>query len=222
MTELKFVPLEHNPHDSPGELKERARQFNLEMQRRRSVRQFSDRPVDREIIELCLRAAGSAPSGANRQPWRFVVVESENLRRAIRQAAESEEAEFYRRRISRDWQEALEPLATGPKKPFLQRAPCLIAIFVQRHRRLEDGRLVKNYYPLESVGIATGILLTALHHAGLACLTYTPPRMRFLNRILNRPAEERPFLLLVTGYPADGVTVPALRRKALEEIAQFI
>lgn len=222
MTEPKLVPLQDDHRYSPDEMKKRAREFNAEMQRRRSVRQFSERPVDREIIEQCLRAAGSAPSGANRQPWRFVVVESGNLRQAIRRAAEAEETEFYRRRISREWQQALEPLATGPEKPFLEQAPCLIAVFVQRHRRLPNGRLVKNYYPLESVGIATGILLTAVHHAGLAALTYTPPRMRFLNRILERPAEERPFVLLVVGYPAEDAVVPELARTSLEQIAQFV
>jgi len=222
MSAPKCVPLPDGRRYSRDEMIRRAREFNVEMQRRRSVRQFSDHPVEREVIEQCLRVAGSAPSGANRQPWRFVVVESGDLRRAIRRAAEAEEEAFYDRRISREWREALEPLFTGPQKPFLEQVPCLIAIFVQRHRRRKDGRLVKNYYPLESVGIATGFLLAALHHAGLAALTYTPPRMRFLTRILDRPAEERPFLLLAAGYPADDAAVPELRRKPLEEIARFV
>ena len=222
MSEPKLIPLASFREYSLDEMKRRARDFNLEMQRRRSVRHFSDRPVPRELIENCLRAAGSAPSGANRQPWRFVVVQDEDVKGAIRRAAEAEEEEFYRRRASREWREALKPLGTGPKKSFLQQAPYLIAIFAQRHRQQPDGRLAKNYYPIESAGIAAGILLTAVHHAGLAVLTYTPPRMRFLNRILKRPEEERPLILLVVGYPANDALVPELDRRALEDIAQFI
>jgi len=222
MSEPKLIPLASFREYSLDEMKRRARDFNLEMQRRRSVRHFSDRPVPRELIENCLRAAGSGPSGANRQPWRFVVVQDEDVKGAIRRAAEAEEEEFYRRRASREWREALKPLGTGPKKSFLQQAPYLIAIFAQRHRQQPDGRLAKNYYPIESAGIAAGILLTAVHHAGLAVLTYTPPRMRFLNRILKRPEEERPLILLVVGYPANDALVPELDRRALEDIAQFI
>ena len=203
------------------EMRARARAFREEMSRRRTVRDYADRPVPRALIEDCLRTAGSAPSGANLQPWHFVAVSERALKREIRIAAEAEEREFYERRAPDDWLAALAPLGTGPEKPFLEVAPWLIAIFAQRWGHDASGRKVKHYYPNESVGIATGLLIAALHHAGLATLTHTPSPMKFLNRILGRPPEERPFLLLVTGYPAPDARVPGIGRKGLEEIASF-
>jgi nitroreductase len=200
----------------------RARAFYLEMRHRRSVRAFSDRPVPRPIVEDCLRAAGSAPSGANLQPWHFVVVGDPAVKKRIRQAAEIEERAFYSRRATQEWLEVLAPLGTDADKPFLEKAPYLIAVFVQRYGVRDGGKQVKHYYAHESVGIATGLLITALHRAGLATLTHTPSPMGFLNEILGRPASERPFLLLVIGYPVEGATVPDIRRKTLEEIATFV
>jgi nitroreductase len=169
-----------------------------------------------------LLAAGTAPNGANRQPWHFVVVQNPELKRKIRIAAEKEEQEFYRERAPKEWLEALAPLGTDEHKAFLEKAPVLIAIFGESYEQKPDGTKVKNYYVTESVGIATGILITALHHAGLATLTHTPSPMKFLNELLNRPANERPFLLLVVGYPAENATVPAITKKTLNEIADFI
>jgi iodotyrosine deiodinase len=205
----------------PDEMAQRARAFRESMSRRRTVRDYLDRPVPRAIIEDCLRAAGSAPSGANLQPWHFVAVSDPAIKREIRIAAEAEEREFYERRAPDDWLAALAPLGTGPDKPFLEIAPWLIAIFEQRWSHDAEGRRVKHYYPNESVGIATGLLIAALHEAGLATLTHTPSPMKFLARILGRPPHERPFLLLVTGYPAPDASVPDIRRKPLEEIATF-
>jgi iodotyrosine deiodinase len=203
------------------EMARRAREFCEEMSRRRTVRDFSARAVPRSLIEDCLRAAGSAPSGANQQPWHFVAVSDQALKREIRVAAEAEEREFYGRRAPEAWLAAVAPLGTGPEKPFLENAPWLIAIFEQRWGRDAAGRKIKHYYPNESVGIATGFLIAALHHAGLATLTHTPSPMKFLNRILGRPSEERPFLLLVTGYPSASALLPDIRRKSLGEIASF-
>lgn len=216
------VPLMTYREYPAEEMRERARAFYAEMRRRRSVRQFSPRPVPPEVIADCLRAAGTAPSGANMQPWHFVVVTDPAVKRQIREAAEAEEQEFYRRRAPQEWLEALAPLQTNAQKPFLEAAPCLIAIFAQPHRVTPEGETIKHYYVHESVGIATGILLTAVHHAGLAALTYTPSRMSFLNRLLHRPTHERPFLLLVVGYPAAEATVPDIGKKPLEEIATFL
>jgi iodotyrosine deiodinase len=215
------VPLTGYPEMATEEARRRARAFCETMSRRRTVRDFADRPVPRAIIEDCLRAAGSAPSGANLQPWHFAAVSDPVLKRDIRIAAEAEEREFYARRAPDDWLAALAPLGTGPEKPFLEVAPWLIAIFEQRWGFDQSGRKVKHYYPKESVGIATGLLIAALHHAGLATLTHTPSPMKFLNEILARPPQERPFLLLVAGYAAPGATVPDIRRKPLEEIASF-
>jgi iodotyrosine deiodinase len=222
MSEAQFMPLSDFPQYTPGEMQARAEDFYKEMKARRTVRQFSDRPVPVEIIAACLRAAGTAPSGANMQPWHFVVVSDTGLKRRIRLAAEAEEHEFYTRRATPEWLEALEPLGTDENKPFLEIAPYLIAIFVQRYGLLPDGRQVKHYYAQESVGIATGILITALHHCGLATLTHTPSPMDFLNQILQRPENERPFLLLVTGYPATQARVPLISKKPLPEIATFL
>jgi iodotyrosine deiodinase len=205
----------------PDEMAQRAREFRQEMSCRRTVRDYADRPVPRVLIEDCLRTAGSAPSGANLQPWHFVAVSDQAIKHEIRIAAEAEEREFYERRAPDAWLAALAPLGTGPEKPFLETAPWLIAIFEQRWGFDVAGRKVKHYYPNESVGIATGLLIAALHHAGLAMLTHTPSPMKFLNRILGRPPQERPFLLLVTGYPAPDARVPDIHRKPLEEIASF-
>lgn len=201
---------------------ERARAFYEEIRRRRTVREFSSAPVPRQVIDDCLRAAGSAPSGANLQPWHFVVVANPEVKRRIRAAAEEEERAFYHGRAPQEWLDALAPIGTDEHKPFLEMAPYLIAVFVQSFGALPDGRKVKHYYAQESVGIATGFLIAALHHAGLVSLTHTPSPMGFLNEILGRPSNERPFLLLVTGYPADDAKVPVITKKSLEEIATFL
>ncbi len=204
-----------------AEMISRSELFFEEMQKRRTVRDFSPEPVPRQVIENCLLTAGAAPSGANQQPWHFDVVTAPTKKREIRLAAEEEEREFYEKRATPEWLDALKPLGTDANKPFLEIAPCLIAVFVQSHRINEDGSIVKHYYPTESVGIATGVLVTALHHAGLATLTHTPSPMAFLNTILGRPKNERPFVLLVTGYPAEGARVPKITKKTLSEIASF-
>lgn len=205
-------------------MQQRAQAFYAEMRRRRTVREFSNRPVPRALIESCLLAAGTAPNGANLQPWHFVAVADLDVKRQIRVAAEVEEREFYSGRAPQEWIDALAPLGTDPNKPFLETAPYLIVIFGQSYGLLPDGRKVKHYYVQESVGIATGMLITALHHAGLATLTHTPNPMGFLNDLLGRPANERPFLILVAGYPAEDARVPAhaLKKKPLNEIATFV
>jgi nitroreductase len=222
MSDYPTVPLAGYEAYSEDEMRRRAEDFYAEVDRRRTVREFSDRPVPRDIIENALKAASTAPSGANLQPWHFVVVSGAETKRKIREAAEVEEREFYEHRASSEWLEALAPLGTDSSKPFLETAPYLIAIFLQKFGTLPDGRKVKHYYPVESTGIATGILITALHHAGLATLTHTPSPMKFLNEILGRPKNERPFLLLVTGYPAEDATVPAIERKPLEAFSSFV
>jgi nitroreductase len=217
-----FIPL-HDYREYPvAEMRERLVEFYEDVRRRRTVREFSDRPVPRDIIESALRAAGTAPSGANLQPWHFVVVSGARSKKRIREAAETEEREFYEHRASPEWLDALAPLGTDSDKPFLETAPYLIAVFLQKFSNLPDGRKVKHYYPVESTGLATGLLITALHRAGLVCLTHTPSPMKFLNGILDRPLTERPFLLLVTGYPATGARVPDIRRKALHEYVSFV
>jgi len=222
MTKAVFQPLSSYIEYPVDEMKQRATFFRKEMQRRRTVRQFSDRPVPREIIEECLLTAGTAPNGANLQPWHFVVVSNPKVKHEIRVAAEEEEKEFYTRRAPQEWLEALAPLGTDEHKPFLETAPYVIAIFGKNHSELPDGRKVKNYYVNESVGIATGMLITAIHNAGLVSLTHTPSPMGFLNDILNVPSDEKPFLLLVTGYPADDAEVPVIQKKSMEEIATFL
>jgi len=222
MTKPKFVPLANYREYPVEEMKQRAAAFYMDVQRRRTVRHFSDRPVPREIIEDCLRAAATAPSGAHMQPWHFLIVTDPVVKRQIREAAEDVECEFYNTYAPQEWLEALAPLGTDAHKPFLETAPYLIVIFAQRYGLLPNERKIKHYYIPESVGIATGILITAIHQAGLVSLTYTPSRMGFLNDILDRPANERPFLILVVGYPAADAVVPDLRRKSLQEIATFI
>lgn len=221
MDESRMIPLPAYREHALADMRDRARRFHAEMERRRSVREFSGRRVPREIIDDCLRAAGTAPSGANMQPWHFVVVSGSGTKRRIREAAEAEEREFYEHRAPEEWLRALAPLGTDADKPYLETAPYLIAVFVQKYGRLEDGTKVKHYYPQESVGLATGILITALHHAGLATLTHTPSPMGFLNEILERPKNERPFLLLVTGYPAPDARVPDIRRKPLDDYVTY-
>lgn len=222
MTKARFQPLNSYIEYPVTEMKGRAIAFRKDMQRRRTVRHFSDRPIPREIIEECLITAGTAPNGANLQPWQFVVISDPKVKHEIRMAAEDEEREFYHRRAPQEWLEALAPLGTDEHKPFLDIAPYLIAIFGKNHSELSNGRTVKNYYVNESVGIATGFLIAALHHAGLVTLTHTPSPMGFLNDILKRPSDEKPFLLLVTGYPAEDAQVPIISKKSLKEIATFI
>jgi nitroreductase len=194
--------------------------FADRMASRRTVRHFSPRPVEQAVIAECLRAAGSAPSGANQQPWHFVAIADATIKARIRAAAEEEERAFYAT-APVEWLAALEPLGTTPDKPFLEEAPWLIAVFAQRWGVDADGGRRTHYYVSESVGIATGLLLAALHHAGLATLTHTPSPLGFLSRLLGRPANEKPVMLVVAGHPADDATVPAIERKPLEAIATF-
>ena len=204
------------------EMRERLAEFYADLARRRTVREFSDRPVPRDIIETALQVASTAPSGANLQPWHFVVVSGPETKKKIREAAEVEEREFYEHRASEEWLAALEPLGTDDHKPFLETAPYLVAVFLQKYGELADGRKVKHYYPTESTGLATGLLIAALHRAGLATLTHTPSPMKFLNEILGRPKSERPFLLLVVGYPAEDARVPDIERKELPAFTSWV
>ena len=213
---METTPLErYEPGVSPEEA---ARAFYDVMRRRRTVRMFSDRPVSRETIEGVIRAAGTSPSGAHKQPWRFVAVSNPETKRKIRAAAEAEEREFYERRAPEQWLDDLRPFGTDAEKPFLEIAPWLIVVF--KMMKADDGGQV--YYVNESVGLAMGMLLAAAHHAGLATLTHTPSPMGFLKEVLGRPEHERPFLLIPVGYPADDCEVPRLERKALDEIAVFV
>jgi nitroreductase len=202
----------------------RARSFRDEIRRRHTVRMFSDRPVAREVIEECIRAAATAPSGANYQPWFFAAIGDPALKHQVRVHAEAEERVFYSGKAGEEWLDALNPLGTDDQKPYLEVAPWLIAIFAQRRGGLTGREDRKNYYIPESCGIATGFLIAALHHAGLATLTHTPKPMDFLNRICGRPESERPFILLVAGYPAPDATVPlhALVKKPFEDVASFL
>lgn len=222
MTKAKLIPLTSYEEYPPEQMKLHAALFRKDMQRRRSVRTFSGRPVPREVIEDCLLTAGSAPSGANMQPWSFVVVGDPAVKSQIREAAEKEEYKFYREQAPAEWLNAVSGLGTDCQKPFLETAPCLIIIFAQRHGMSSDGNKVRHYYVRDSVGIATGMLIAAIHNAGLAVLPYTPSRMGFLNEVLGRPENECPFLVLVIGYPADGALVPEISKKTLDEIATFI
>jgi iodotyrosine deiodinase len=219
MRDHPAIPLSGYEAVASDEMQARAAAFLAALSRRRTVRDFSERAVPREAIETCLLAAGTAPSGANRQPWFFTVIGDPVLKREIRLAAEAEERAFYAEKAPPEWLAALEPLGTDPEKPFLEAAPWLIAIFGRK--READG--AKNYYVAESVGISVGLLIAALHSAGLATLTHTPAPMTFLNQLCGRPASEKPFLLLVVGYPAEGATVPlaALDKKPLDQIAEF-
>lgn len=218
--EPRFVPLTTYKEYPVSEMRERSRAFAADLGRRRTVRQFSDRPVPREIIDACVAAAGTAPSGAHQQPWHFVVVSDPGVKRAIRESAEQAEEHFYASAPA-EWLEALAPLGTDMHKPYLESAPYLIAVFAKRYGVRADGTRSPNYYVMESVGIAAGFLLSALHHSGLVALTHTPNPMGFLNQVLERPPNERPLMLIVTGYPAPDAVVPDLCRKPLAAIATY-
>lgn len=215
-----FDPLTTWREYPPDEMLARSVDFAAELQRRRTVRQFSDRPVPDEVVRHCLVAAGTAPSGANLQPWHFVVVRDPALKREIRLAAEEEERRFYREAPA-EWLAALAPLGTDAEKPYLETAPFLIVVFAQRWGVAADGTRVTHYYVGESVGIATGMLIAALHHAGLATLTHTPSPMGFLGRVLERPEPERAVMIVVTGYPAPDAVVPRITKKPLDALATF-
>ena len=202
-------------------MREAAKTFYNEIRKRRTVREFSDRAVPREIIEDALKTAGTAPSGANMQPWHFVVISNPEIKKKMRSAAEQEEKEFYEHRASEEWLKALEPLGTDKHKKFLEKAPWLIVVFLKKFTFDEQGKRHKNYYTSESVGISCGFLLCALHQAGLATLTHTPSPMKFLNKLLKRPKEERAYMIIVTGYPADNATVPVITKQPLHKIATF-
>ena len=222
VSDYPTIPLANYREFPIEEMRVRLKEFYRDLDRRRTVREFSERPVPRDIIETALKTANTAPSGANLQPWHFCVVSGAATKKKIREAAEVEEREFYEHRASQDWLEALAPLGTDDQKPFLETAPYLIAVFLQKFAELPDGRKVKHYYPAESTGLATGMLIAALHRAGLATLTHTPSPMKFLNEILGRPKSERPFLLLVVGYPADDARVPDISRKELDEFTSWV
>jgi iodotyrosine deiodinase len=222
MSKYNFLPLRDYKRYSVEEMINKSEEFYNNVKTRRSVRNFSDRPVAKEIIENCIRAAGTSPSGANLQPWHFVIVSDPEVKKEIRLAAEEEEREFYAKRAPKEWLDVLAPLGTDEHKPFLEKAPYLIVIFAKSYERLPDGKKVKQYYSQESVGIACGILITAIHNAGLVSLTHTPSPMNFLNKILKRPKNERPFLLLVVGHPARGAKIPNIKKKPLSDIATFV
>jgi nitroreductase len=222
MNQIKLMPLPAFKEYTHKEMLDRSSTLLNDIIRRRSVRDFSDRKPPEQVIENCLAIANSAPSGANKQPWHFVVVSNPLIKKKIRIAAEEEEREFYSTRASQEWLDAIAPLGTDWYKPFLETAPYLIVIFSKSLDILSDGTKIKNYYASESTGIATGFLINAIHHSGLACLTHTPSPMKFLNDILERPQNEKPFLILVVGYPAENAMVPLIVKKELKEVATFL
>ncbi len=224
MKEHDNLPLNDFIEYPTAEMLARSEQFYQQVKRRHSIRSFSDRPVDKRIIENCLKAAGTAPSGANHQPWQFVAIENPEIKKQIREQAEFHERGFYEGRAGEEWLEALKPLGTDASKPYLEHAPWLIAIFSQKRGGLNKDDDKTNYYVHESVGIATGFLINALHNAGLATLTHTPKPMSFLNKICQRGEHERAFMLLIAGYPGEDASVPehATNKKALNEIATFL
>ena len=220
----EYVPLKGYETRSEDEMQARAEAVLDTLAKRRTIRDFSDKPISRELIETCIKAAGTAPSGANHQPWHFVAISDPETKKKIRIAAEAEEAEFYGGKAPDEWLDALAPLGTDASKPFLETAPWLIVVFAQRRGGEVSGQDKKNYYVTESVGLATGMLITALHSAGLGTLTHTPAPMGFLRDICERPKDEKPFVLMVIGYPEKGAQVPqhALIKKDLSEISTFI
>ncbi|NQT62064.1 MAG: nitroreductase family protein [Candidatus Marinimicrobia bacterium] len=216
----KFIPFNKPIDLTQAEMLRRSAEFYKFMKSRRTIREFSNKEVSSEVIDNCLKTAGTAPSGANQQPWHFVIIRDSSIKAQIRIAAEEEERNFYAGRAGDTWLEALEPLGTDADKPFLEKAPVLIAIFEQKYALNDQGeKIIKHYYAKESVGIATGMLISALHNVGLATLTHTPSPMNFLSKILNRPEGEKPFLLLVVGHPTEGVKVPDIDKKSLKDIS---
>lgn len=224
MKEHDSSPLNDFIEYPPGEMLSRSEQFYQDIKRRHSIRSFSERAVAKEIIENCIKAAGTAPNGANHQPWHFVAIHSQDVKRQVREQAELHEQGFYGGRAGEEWLDALKPLGTDANKPYLEHAPWLIAIFSQKTGGLNAEDKHSNYYVHESVGIATGFLINALHSCGLATLTHTPKPMSFLSRICERPDNERPYMLLIAGYPSEDASIPhhAQHKKPLEEIATFL
>ena len=216
-----FIPLNFHRLEEESMLKESRNFFEL-MNRRRTVRDFSDQTIPQEIIENAIKSAGTAPSGAHMQPWHFAVIQDATVKKQIREAAEIEERKLYEHRAGDEWLDALAPLGTDANKPFLETAPALIVVFSKKFTIDDNGKQRKNYYTTESVGIACGMLITALHTSGLATLTHTPSPMKFLTNILQRPTHERPFLLLVCGYPAKDTKLPNIQRHTLNQISSFI
>lgn len=219
MTKGNFIPF-HFIEKSTEEQVQSSREFFNEMNKRRSIRSFSDRPIEKVVLENIIRTAGTAPSGAHKQPWSFCVVQSPEIKKKIRQAAEKEEYENYHGRMSEEWLKDLEKFDTDWHKPFLEIAPALIVVFKKTYDLDESGKS-KNYYVNESVGLATGILLAAIQSAGLVSLTHTPSPLNFLAKVLNRPENEKPFLLIPIGYPAKNVEIPDITRKPLDEILYY-
>ncbi len=222
--QYEAIPLPDRSDMDDGQMSAAAHSFFDLMRRRHSVRHFTDRAVPQEVIETCIRTAGSAPSGANHQPWHFVAIGDSAMKRRIRDAAQEEERRFYAGGASDEWIKALEPIGTTADKPHLTIAPWLIVVFAQRWGTFEDGTRYKNYYVPESVNIATGFLLAALHHAGLCALTHTPNPMKFLNQALGRPESEKPTMIIAVGHPAADATVPSVAKlkKPLSEIATIL
>lgn len=218
MESEKFIPYQHSAF-SEKEMIEKSEAFFKAMNMRRSLRDFSDQPVAREIIENIIKTASTAPSGAHKQPWTFCVVSDPDIKKAIRKAAEEEEFTNYHGRMSDEWLKDLATFGTNWQKPFLETAPYLIVVFKKAYELLPDGSQRKNYYVVESIGLAIGVLLCAIQHAGLVALTHTPSPMNFLQKILKRPENERPFLLIPVGFPAEGAEIPDISRKNLEEIS---
>lgn len=222
MPPAEMIPLPNYREYPPALMSRRSEDFLADIRRRRTVRHFSTRPVPQAVIANCIAAAATAPNGANQQPWHFVAISDPSMKSRIRSEAEAREVDFYHGRAPQVWLDALEPFGTDEYKPYLEIAPWLIVIFERRYSIEEDGTQVKHYYTRESIGIATGMLITAVHHVGLVSLTHTPSPMEFLGEMLGRPKYEKPFLLLVVGYPADDARVPVITKKPLAEIATFI
>lgn len=224
MKEHDSYPLNDYIEYPEEEMLARSKEFYQNIKRRHSIRKFSDRPVDKEIIENCLKAAGTAPSGANHQPWHFVAISDSNVKKQVREQAENHERGFYDGRAGEEWLEALKPLGTDADKPYLEHAPWLIAIFSEKKGGINAEEKNTNYYVHESVGIATGFLINALHNAGLATLTHTPKPMSFLNKVCNRGDNDRAYMLLIAGYPAEDATIPhhATVKKSIDDIATFL
>ena len=218
MNKIKHILLKNYPKYSDNKMINISEMFFDKMNKRRSVRTFSSKSIPIEVIKNAVKTASTAPSGANKQPWHFVLVKNPKIKKEIRIAAEKEEKEFYSSKAPDEWLKALEPFDTNEEKPFLEIAPYLIVVFEKKYEIGENGEKIKNYYTKESVGLASGILLTALHNVGVATLTHTPSPMKFLSKILNRPKNETPFLLVVVGYPEEGTVVPNISRKKIDEV----